>query len=144
MTKTAFEAMRLAIADDGQHSGRDYQAEAYRRQVVSERGATCAICRRSDVHVNLHGWWQKPTPGEDNGNAVLLCEHCHGRMRDGLADFRKHVFSKLNPDALRVLNAAFSVALQKTPATEIAYAVAELLAQPELVHRYARGWRGDS
>jgi hypothetical protein len=99
-------------------------------------GTTCRCCRRN-VPVSVHCFAEDI----DVKHCVLLCDPCHGQLKQGLATFRRFVFSKLTPRAIEVLNGALAVGLDHNEPLTLAHAIAELCASPSSVQRFAEAWR---
>lgn len=103
----------------------------------------CAVCKRKDVQTQVHHFAYEPDkkPWEYTTNdVVLLCKPCHQAMHVELTEFRRHVFRKLTPRTLHLLNDAMLVGLAANNDLEFAHAVAEMAASPRSVTLFAHAW----
>lgn len=117
--------------------------ETFAKRIRSSRGNACQVCKRTGVMTQVHHVayeaGKKPWeyPDED---VVLLCEPCHSQLHVQLQRFRRHVFGKLKPREFQILNGALKVALEEFDSLEFVHALAEFVATPNLVKRYAKSW----
>lgn len=111
--------------------------------IKRERGHYCEICRRQDVILEAHHIFYEPTLKlweYEKEAIIVLCRGCHKAMHAELNKFRKHVFSKLTPQTLEVLNLALSVGLSGNDPLDFVHAVREMATSPSAVKRFAYAW----
>lgn len=111
------------------------------------RSNTCEKCHRGDKATHVHHVWYDHSlaPWDHPDDALmLLCRDCHRALHAGLKEFRGHVFRGLTPQALRVLNGALAVGVRQYDPLALAYAIAEMVASPGSVARFAAAWHPDA
>lgn len=106
----------------------------------------CQLCRKGGPHVCLvvhHPFYElgRRKWEYEFKDVQVLCQPCHELMHERLQEFRRHVFARLTPQSMRVLNGALSVGLEHYDASVLARAVAALVSSPGAVKRFADDWR---
>lgn len=116
----------------------------YSRERRNDIGNCCEVCRRGDLPIQVHHWFYDGRMAweYEHHEVIALCEPCHKLYHTLLKQFREFVFSKLTPQAFRVLNGALAVGCDKNDPLHFAYAVAEMAASPDSVKRFAASWKG--
>lgn len=115
----------------------------FARRMKENANYSCQVCRRGKVILQVHHWFYEygREPWEyDQEEVIVLCEGCHKEYHALLNDFRRYVFSKMTPQAFRVLNGALAVAFTQYDPLVFAHAIAELASNPGMVERYQKSW----
>lgn len=107
----------------------------------------CESCKRKDVQLEVHHisydrdrkLWEY---GRDE--VVVLCRACHGKLHEHLGNFRRFVFGKMSPQVFQILNGSLAVAFDTYDPVVFAHALAEFVATPSMVERYAKAWSASS
>ena len=121
----------------------EWRTFSYRMK--AQANFACQLCRQGGegIELNVHHWSYERDrlPWEYEAHEVaVLCGGeggCHKRMERGLQAFRRHVWRKLNPSAMDLLNGALTVALDHHEPEEVGHAIANLIASPSAVRRFA-------
>jgi hypothetical protein len=123
---------------------KDDRWKAFSKRVRDFYANVCFRCRAANKTTNVHHWKYYPdrAPWEyELGEVAVLCVECHDTAHGHLQDFRRYVFPRLSPPAFRALNGALVAGLTKHDPIVIAYALAEMVATPGAVERFAKAWK---
>lgn len=73
---------------------------------------------------------------------MVLCHGCHERLHEQLNRFKREVFRQLTPETFEVINGALATGLAAYRPRLLAFAIAEMVASPGSVERFAAAWKG--
>lgn len=142
MSKTIRDAFRNAGREDG-YSSEEWKRFA--REMRRAKGNFCECCKQGNIPTQVHHlFYEEGRKLWDYkfDEVIVLCAPCHHELHAELQNFRKAVFGNLDPKAFRVLNGALAVAFKQYNPLVFAHALAEFVASPSMIQRFADAWGG--